>query len=164
MLIPLNLLSLGSPSTGIYFSNGNRFLVQIRPVSVGDDWAEAYLRPLASDRPEKLVGICWAKSKLAWFRRKDGSVVLLIGGYRAVQAFTITGTGKVYGHTEPWYSDALIAKCTRRGARIIYYVEADSPEALEAGVKPRNGTSHVQIAFDWSPSRMKWVSTVLGYP
>lgn len=149
--------------TPITFGNGLQASIVVMPEEEGTDGATAYLQFPQVGRAKKPITDCSTWSDVNWFNRRDGSIVLLIEEYRFISAHTITTTGKVYRHDEPWYSDAWIVKLYRTGARVAYSVHANSEVARNVGVKQPNDNDLVTVGFDWAPKRMKWVPIVLGY-
>jgi hypothetical protein len=121
------------------------------------------LRLPTFSHPGEPITQCNTWSEVEWFKRVDGSVVLLIQSNRFIEAYTITATGKVYRHDEPWYSDAWIDRASSRTARVLYHTHGDSEPAINVGARLPEGKEFAVIAFDWAPKRQRWTPKVIGY-
>lgn len=158
MLFALGV-SMGSAEV-IPFSNGREYIVSVCPDSVDSVWGTAYLS--GGHGMHEAIDDVLAASKLHWFRRRDGSAVLLIESHRVVLAFTITRTGKVYPHKRLWNRDAAVTRCGSTTARVTDCEYMYSP-AAEPVDPPNEEDTCVVTEFDWSRSEMKWKARIVGY-
>src|SRR5688572_17277592 len=153
------LLTLGASiesATTIPFANGREYTVSVCLDSL--DWGMAYLTGHGMQKP---IADVMATSELQWFRRRDGSAVLLIESYRVVLAFTITRTGKVYPHERMWDRDADVTRCGTTSATVMdcQYHYSPAPGARDL----TEDETCIETAYEWSRSRMKWKPRIVGY-
>jgi len=152
-------------SVPIEFANGAKAIVEVRPDYTPNRPSSSATAFLCVPKRgiEKAITQCDVSSRVKWFNRRDGSIVLLVESSRFVEAFTITVSGKVYPHEEPWYSDATIHRLEKDGARVIFSIHAESNEGIAFGAKAPIGKSIAVVAFDWSKRDQKWLPKILRY-
>src|SRR5687767_10311590 len=84
-------ISVGSAKV-ISFPNGNTFAVSVLPTPHSAGSQTAYLVGEGLRKPIEQV----RDSDVKWFRRRDGSVMVLLNASVVPSPFTITSSGKVF--------------------------------------------------------------------